>query len=60
LVQDRCQKLPGSRAAQDIARSELHAQTQTASPLAGEDRSIGSLAVASLGDIPHGGTFLRA
>lgn len=43
----------------DIAGSEFHAQTQTVAPFAGDDRSVRSLAMASLGDVTHRRAFLR-
>lgn len=43
----------------DIAGSQFHAQAQTVTPFAGDDRSVRSLAMAPLGDVTHRRAFLR-
>lgn len=59
LLQNPLQKIPGPRGGVHVACSELHSQTQTAAPLAGEDRGVGRLAMASFGDVTQRGAFLR-
>src|SRR5262245_35128525 len=58
FLQDRLQEVPGARGGVHVARSEFHPQAQTAFALAGDDRCVRSLAMASFGDVAHRRTFL--
>ena len=60
FVQDGLQKGPGLFGCMNVAGSQIHSQTQTASSFAGDDGRIRGLTMTPLGNVAHGYPFLRA